>query len=68
MRMSFSTTTKTTEFGSASLKMLVTPTGTRKNRPIAKMSDSATVPHQAPPEISGSSSPSCALAEIASAR
>ena len=67
MRISFSTTTKTIEFGSASLKRLVTPTGMRKKRPTANAIDRATVPHQAPPAISLSSSPSWAFAESARA-
>jgi hypothetical protein len=50
------------------LTRLVTPTGTTKNRPIAKTAATATVPIQAPPDISWSSPGSCALAEIPSAR
>ena len=47
---------------------LVRPTGTTKNSPIANSDATTTVPTQAPPEISCSSSGSCALAEMPSAR
>jgi hypothetical protein len=55
---------------SSSLIRLVAPTGMTKNSPIASTSDSAIVsPHVNPPIGSASSSSaSCALAEIASAR
>ena len=46
----------------------MSPTGTTKNRPIANTTETSTVPNQAPPEISCSSSGSCALAEMLSAR
>ena len=66
-RMSFSTITKTTALGSESFSRLVSPTGSRKNRPIASASARTTVPAHVPPEIGSSSSGSCALAEILSA-
>jgi hypothetical protein len=47
---------------------LVTPTGTTKNRPMANSDATATVPIQAPLEISWSSSGSWALADSPSAR
>ena len=46
---------------------LVRPTGTTKNRPTASRSATTTVPAHMPPEISCSSSGSCALAEMPSA-
>ena len=46
---------------------LVSPTGTTKNRPTASASATTTVPNHMPPEISFSSSGSCALAEMPSA-
>src|SRR3954452_6146071 len=52
---------------SLSLKMLVRPTGTTKNRPMARASAATIVPAHMPLEISSSSSPSCALAEMPSA-
>ena len=57
---------------SLSLIRLVSPTGTTKKRPIASSSEKAIVRPQTQPPISScspsSSSSSCALAEIASAR
>ena len=50
-----------------SLMRLVSPTGTTKNRPTASASATTTVPTHMPPEISFSSSGSCALAEMPSA-
>src|SRR5215211_1834802 len=50
-----------------SLKMLVSPTGTTKNSPIASVSAATTVPTHMPLEIGSSSSGSCALAEMPSA-
>jgi hypothetical protein len=72
MRMTFSTITKTSELGSASLNRLVTPTGSTKNRPMPSASDSAIVPAQAAPPISSflpssSTSSSWAFAEMPSA-
>ena len=71
MRMSFSMTTNTNEFGISSLKMFVRPAGSRKKSPIARISENAIVPAQAAPPISCwspfSSSVSCAFAEIPSA-
>src|SRR5215208_1557530 len=52
---------------SLSLKMLVRPTGTTKNRPMASASAATIVPAHMPFEISSSSSPSWALAEMPSA-
>src|SRR4051812_6135724 len=46
----------------------VSPTGTRKNSPMARASAKTTVPIQTPPEISRSSSGSWALALMLSAR
>src|SRR3954454_22351975 len=46
---------------------LVRPTGTTKNRPIARTSATTTVPNHIPPEISCSSSGSWALAGMPSA-
>src|SRR4051794_28279901 len=46
---------------------LVSPTGTTKNSPTAKASATTIVPAHMPPEISSSSSSSCALAERPSA-
>src|SRR3954452_23598713 len=53
---------------SLSLKMLVRPTGTTKNSPIASASAATIVPAHMPLEMSSSSSPSWALAEMPSAR
>src|SRR5215210_3375856 len=50
-----------------SLKMLVSPTGTTKNRPMASASAATTVPTHMPLEIGSSSSGSWALAEMPSA-
>src|SRR5438876_43294 len=43
---------------------LVSPTGTTKKRPIANASATTIVPAHIPPEMSCSSSGSCALAEV----
>ena len=55
------------ELGSASLNRVVSPTGSRKNRPTANSSATTIVPAHVPPEIGSSSSGSCALAEMPSA-
>src|SRR3954471_6939815 len=62
-----STIQKSSEEPSWSLMRLVTPTGTTKNRPIARTSATTTVPNHIPPEMSCSSSGSWALAEMPSA-
>jgi hypothetical protein len=54
MRITFSTTTKTNEFGSESLKRFVSPAGSRKNRPIARASEKMIVPTHIPLPISSS--------------
>ena len=68
MRSTPSTAQNSSEDPSWCLIRLVTPTGTTKNSPIAKISENTTVPAQAPLEICCSSSGSWALAEIPSAR
>ena len=68
VRSTPSTAQNATEEPSWCLIRLVTPTGTTKNSPIANTAATATVPIQAPPDISCSSPGSWALAEMPSAR
>src|SRR5215213_5965390 len=71
MRISFSISTNTTEFGMSSANRFVSPAGSRKKSPTANSSAQTIVPAQAPPPISclapSSSGGTCALAEMPSA-
>ena len=67
MRRTPSTSQNRNAEPSSSLKMLVRPTGTTKNSPIASASAATTVPTHMPLEIGSSSSGSWALAEMPSA-
>ena len=67
MRRTPSTSQNSTAEPSWSLNRLVSATGTTKNRPIASARPPTTAPAHIAPEISSSSSGSCALAEMLSA-
>ncbi len=67
MRRTPSTSQNRTAEPSCSLNRLVSATGTTKNRPIASARPPTTAPAHIAPEISSSSSGSCALAEMLSA-